>query len=152
MALPPLASVEELETRSAESYTGAELSRAGAVLVDASNLVRDEAGKTWVDINNVVVAPDIVVTIVLKVAKRAMDNPEGHSSETMPEYAWRKDGVEDGVYLTDKECRIIRRLAGKTGLWTQATTRVSRDDGTIWVDDQFGLEPFPMYAADDLVY
>lgn len=146
--LPPLATLDELEVRMGQQD---EAARAEAVLWDASNLVRSEAGKTWVDDSNVVAGvPDMVVTLVLKVAKRAIDNPEGLIGETYPEYAWRKDGAEDGVYLTDKECRIARRLGGKSGLWTQQTTRRSCDTETVFVEDQFGSELFPMYAVDDL--
>lgn len=146
--LPPLTTLSELEIRAGAQD---EAARAEAVLVDASSLIRDEAGKTWVnDLGNIADVPDMVVTLVLKVAKRALDNPEGLSGETYPEYAWRKEGAEDGVYLTDKECKIARRLGGRTGLWTQQTTRRSSDCDTVFVEDQFGCELFPMYAADDL--
>lgn len=146
--LPPLTTLSELEVRTG---TQDEAARAEAVLIDASNLVRDEAGKTWVDDAGAVSGvPDMIVTLVLKVSKRALDNPTGLTAETYPEYAWRKDGAEDGVYLTDKECKIVRRLAGRTGLWTQPTTRRSCDDDTVWAEDQFGSELFPMYAVDDL--
>lgn len=146
--LPPLTTLSELEVRIGPQD---EAARAEAVLVDASNLVRDEAGKSWVDDADVVTGvPDMIVTLVLKVAKRAIDNPDGLTGETYPEYAWRKDGAEDGVYLTDKECKIVRRLAGRTGLWTQPTTRRSTDCDTVFVEDQFGCELFPMYAIDDL--
>lgn len=146
--LPPLATLDELEVRIGQQD---EAARAEAVLRDASSLVRSEAGKTWVNDTNVVTGvPDMVVTLVLKVAKRAIDNPEGLTGETYPEYAWRKDGAEDGVYLTDKECRIARKLGGKSGLWTQQTTRRSCDTDTVFVEDQLGFELFPMYAVDDL--
>lgn len=146
--LPPLASLDDLEVRAGRQD---EVARAEAVLVDASNLVRDEAGKTWVDdLGALAGVPDMVATLVLKVAKRAIDNPEGLTAETYPEYAWRKDGAEDGVYLTDKECKIARRLGGRTGLWTQQTTRRSAECDTVFVEDQFGFELFPLYATDDL--
>lgn len=145
--LPPLATLDELEVRIGPQEDEA---RAEAVLVDASNLIRDEAGKTWLDELEVSTAPDMIVTLALKVAARAIENPSGYTSETYPEYAWRKDGAEDGVYLTDKECRIVRRIAGKNGLWTQPLTRLDAGSDTLFVDDQFGLEPFPMYADDDL--
>lgn len=151
MALPPLVPVDALRERATYTYDDAELGRAEAVLIDASNLVRAEAGNNWVDANGVPNPPPVIETIVLRVAQRAMDNPEGLSSATMPEYAWRKEGVEDGVYLSDKECRIVRRTAGKSGLWTQPLTRDGNDSDTVWVDDSFGAEPFPLYAADDIV-
>jgi hypothetical protein len=146
--LPPLASLAELEIRAGAQE---EAARAGAVLVDASSLIRDEAGKTWVnDLGDLDTVPDMVVTLVLKVAKRAIDNPEGLAGETYPEYAWRKEGAEDGVYLTDKECKIARRLGGRTGLWTQPLTKRSTECDTVFVEDQFGSELFPLYASDDL--
>lgn len=145
--LPPLAVLEDLLARADVD----DETRAEAVLQDASNLIRDEAGKDWVDdLGALSGVPDMIVTLTLKVAKRALENPDGLSGETYPEYAWRKDGAEDGVYLTDKECKIARRSGGKSGLWTQPTTKRScpTDGDTVWVEDQFGCEPFPMYVND----
>lgn len=147
--LPPLATLSELELRAGFQ---AEAARAEAVLADVSALAREEAGRDWM--NNAVTPsvpnpPDVVITVVLKAAKRALENPDGLSSETVGDYTWRKEGTEDGVYLTDRECRILRRVGGKSGLWTQPTTRVAPDEcGTGFVDDQFGLEPFPYYKLE----
>ena len=149
--LPPLADVSDLRMRTGEAYEGDDRLRAEAVLTDASNLIRDEAGKTWVNTTtNAAEPPDAIFSLALKVARRALDNPEGLTSETHPEYSWRKDGAEDGVYLTERECRICRRNGGKSGLCKKKTTRLDEENATVWVEDEYGSEPFPMYAIEDL--
>lgn len=145
--LPSLATLDELEVRIGRQDDAA---RAEAVLRDASNLARDEAKKNWVDDAGAISGvPDVVVTLVLTVARRALENPAGLTSETVGDYTWRREGIEPGVYLTEREIRILRRIAGKSGLWTQATTRIAEDEcGTGFVEDQFGCELFPYYALE----
>lgn len=149
MALPLIATVEQLQARMEQTYTGTELTRAGAVLGAASTLVRWHSGKDWVDASNVSIAPPIAVEITLQAAERAMRNPDGLSMEQVPEYTWRKENAGDGVFLTPSEERILKRLGGRSGLWTQPTTKLDNDISTVYYYDQFGTEPFPLEAAQD---
>lgn len=145
MTLPPLAEVEDLKNRTGQTYSGSELTRAGAVLADASALARDEAGQLWGA--GSLTAPEVAVVLVLKAAKRAMENPDGYTSETDGDYTWRKEGAEDGVYFTDKECRTLQRLGGRGGLRTISTTRgVEPSNG--WVPVEGSTTPFPWYGSD----
>ena len=144
--LPPLVLLEDAEARLGKVFDLDEQERPLAVLADASALVRAEAGRTWVDdTGEVADVPDVVAAVVLRVAIRAIEHPEGFVSESGGDYTYTRRGVEDGVYLTDREERMIRRAVGRSGLWTQP---VERGDiavsNTGWVDDQYGLEPFPL--------
>lgn len=125
MTQPALAQVSALELRlglETGSLQGADLARAQAALDDASALVRAEAGKPWLDENNVVTAPAEVLTIVVKASLREFKNPDGFTSEQLGDYSYRTDNV-GGVYLTDDERRIVRTAAGVggQGLYTVRT-------------------------------
>jgi hypothetical protein len=141
----PLASVADLETRLGRKFEGAEVSRALALLDDASALVRDVAGRTWTDpdTGDPLPVPGSVRWVVLRAAERAVRNPEGFSSESAGDYSYQRTGVQPGIYLTEGEERAIRRAIGKTGLWTQGTTRNEECFTTVWLNDQFGTEPIP---------
>lgn len=123
MALPPLAPVSALETRlglAAGSLSGVDLARAGAALDDVSALVRDAAGKDWVDVDGVTItAPAGAVTVTVQAALRSYRNPEGYAGESVGDYSWQLVQNGDfgvGVYLTPGEKAIVRRAAlGTTG-------------------------------------
>jgi hypothetical protein len=149
VALPALAEVRNLEDRMRRSFeTDEDLSWAESVLNAASTLVRAESGKNWLDPDDatVVVAPDIIREIVIRVAERAIRNPDGLSSESAGDYSYQRNGVSgDGaMFLTDWELEMLRKVAGKGKLWTQQLTRGECYDSTEWVWDNFGTEPFPM--------
>lgn len=59
-----------------------ELTRASALLADASALVRFEANRTWVDADTgqLVAIPDYVVTLTVNAALRGWYNPAGIES------------------------------------------------------------------------
>lgn len=152
--MEPLASLSDVEVRLGQTFTAGESARPRAVLDDASALVRAEAGRPWADpdtgaLQNV---PAAIKAVVLRVAIRAIENPEGFTNESGGDYSYTRKGVEDGVYLTDREHRIIRRVLGRTGLWTQP---VERGDlfayNTGWVWDQYGTEaiPYDVYSTED---
>lgn len=149
----PLATVADLEARLGREFDASELPRISALLDDASALVRDVAGKTWIDpeTDELLPVPGSIRWVVLRAAERAVRNPEGFSSESAGDYSYQRTGVQPGVYLTEAEEKAIRRALGKTGLWTQPTTRNEFRRNTVWFDDQFGTEPFPLdvYYGDD---
>lgn len=143
--MEPLASITELEARLGRTFTGEESGRALALLDDASALVRAEAGRDWVDDTGALVAvPAPARAVVLRAAERAARNPEGFRSESAGDYSYQRSESETGVFLTDAERRIVRRAVGRGGLWTQQVTRGEEEFTTGWVDDQYGLEPFPL--------
>jgi hypothetical protein len=147
----PLATIPELEARLGRVLTGAELDRANGLLDDASALVRDVAGKTWIDPGTGLLepVPGSIRWVVLRAAERAIRNPQGFSSESAGDYSYQRTGVEPGVYLTEGEEKAIRKAIGKTGLWTQPVTRGDEYLHTVWGEDQFGAELFPLDVYRD---
>lgn len=125
MALPAFATVDDLAARIPGGIAVDDLSRADAALVDASALVRAEAGKTWVTDNVLVDVPDAVFAVTIAVARRVMTNPDGATSENILDYSrsFSSTTLSNDVYLTKGERRVIVRAAGRSSIWTLATTR-----------------------------
>lgn len=149
--MPALASVQDIEARLGRVVAGDELGRVVALLDDASALVRDEAGVTWIapTTGALLTVPESVRVVVLRVVERAIRNPQGFSAESAGDYSYQRTGVEPGVYITDREQKIIRRAVGRVGLWTQPVTRGNDDLQTVWGEDQFGCELFPLDTYRD---
>lgn len=147
---PALAEVSELEARlglDAETLTGADLARAKAALADASALVRDEARREFTDDDGNLVVPDAVRRVVLGAALRTYRNPEGELSQTVGPFRRDLKASEVGVYLTDAERDIVRRYrpTPSGGVWSLSYTRDGDDvSDTLWLDDSYGFEPFPI--------
>lgn len=155
MALPPLATVADLEARLGRSVTDPdEVARADAALADASTLARLEGRQDWWTAEGGLTVPAAVVTVVLTAAKREVTNPDQVISDTVGPFTRRRaDGTTTGVYLTEGEKAIVRRYrATSPGLWTQPTTRRPVGDDTVWFEDTFGAELFPLGSADDGVW
>lgn len=120
--LPPLVDIDRLFAKIGYVPDGAELDRAAELLDEASELVRDVAGKTWADDETGVVSgvPRRVRSIVIDCAWRAFSNPEGLVQRTIGDSSksWDRAGREGGqiVYLTDDEERAIRKAAGTSSL------------------------------------
>jgi hypothetical protein len=137
----PLADVSRL----GRTLEGTDATRVVALLDDASSLVRDIAGRTWINPDTGVLdpVPGSIRAIVLRAVERAVRNPEGFSAESAGDYSYQRTGVQPGIYITDAEEKAIRRALGKTGLWSQSITRNEETWHTVWVNDQFGAEPIP---------
>lgn len=147
----PLATVADLEARLGREFDESELARANALLDDASALARDVAGKTWIDpeTEELLPVPGSIRWAVLRAAERAVRNPDGFSSETVGDYSYQRTGVQPGVYLTEGEEKSIRKALGKSGLWNQPVTRNEYRQNTVWFEDSFGLELFPLDVYDE---
>ncbi len=117
--LPPLASLEALSLRLGVTLAGAEADRAGAILDDASALVRSEAGREWVDDEVVLLdVPAVVESVTLAAAYRAFRNPDGVAQTSLGDASIhydRGDG-QAAVYLTRDERKAIRRAAGTSAV------------------------------------
>lgn len=149
LLLPPLAKVADLEARMNREFTEAgDEAAAEAALDEASEIVREESGNTWVSPtdSSVITAPRIVKIIVLRVAERKLRNPDGLSSETAGDYSYQRNGVgaDGGLYLTPWEIKVLNRQSGRTGLWVQPTTRGDTYCSMVFAEDSFGLELFPI--------
>lgn len=158
MPLPPFASLADLDARRPGGVTDRETARAWAAIIDASALVRSVAnGKTWVNDAQALVdvpAIEILRAVVCAAARRALDNPDGVSSETLGAYSVALANSSGDVYLTQNEARQVRKAAGLTGVFTIATTRdpdsvgletanIACADGTLTIDVEPGGEPLP---------
>lgn len=147
----PLADITDIEARMGRTFSGDELTRVEALLDDASALVRDEAGLTWIDPGTglLTTVPGSIRAVVLRSVERAVRNPQGFSAESAGDYSYQRTNVEPGVYLTDSERQVIRRATGRTGLWTQPVTRGDEYLATVWAEDSFGCELFPLDVRRD---
>lgn len=145
MSLPPLASLDDLEVRLPDHIEGNDVARAEAALIDASALVRTEAGKTWAndDGDELVDVPDIIVTITVAVARRGFLNPEGYQQETSGDHTVM---LSSSIYLLDDEKALIATTTTSTsGLFTISTTRSDSDFGCVYYDVEGGdsIPPTP---------
>jgi hypothetical protein len=113
--LPPLGSFDRLANKLGYRPEGEERSRAERLLGEASELIRDVAGKTWTDdtTNALVGVPVRVANICVAAAFRAFNNPEALSQRSIGDSSKSYDraGREGGedVYLTTAEEKSVRR-------------------------------------------
>jgi hypothetical protein len=63
-------------------------------------------------------APEVFVLVCCEAVRRAYDNPQGLTGETVGNYSWRGGGGLGSLYLTPAEQRMIRKAAGKLGVGT----------------------------------
>lgn len=125
---PPLSELEARLGVEAGSLTGVDKARAERVISDATALalaeVSDVTATGWsADPPEGTGAPAVVVTVILKAARREFDNPENFSTESLADYAYSVSA--SGVYLTAREAAIIRRAAtGRTSTGFVGSVRV----------------------------
>lgn len=149
--LPAFASLQQLGARIPGGITSSDEARAQADLDDASTLIREEAGKTWVDDQDEIVEdlPDIIVTLTMRVARRAFENPEGltQHSESIEGYSesqsFAASSTNSELYLTADERRLVRKAAGKRPLWAQSTTRGDLETPNVRCGDGNAKKPLP---------
>ena len=100
-----LITFEQLTAR--PGFDGVDEGQAEAVITDASALVAQiaELATPW----TAETVPDAVVPVIVSMVRRGLNNPLGHSGETLGDYTWQGAG---GLYATKAETRIIRRAAG----------------------------------------
>lgn len=118
----PLAPVSALEPRlglAVGSLSGLDLARVEAALEDVSALVREEAGKTWIDPDDgvTITAPASVLAVVYSATARVYRNPDGFVSENVGQgaYTWSTSQEQaSGAFLTKEERRIVRKAAAGT--------------------------------------
>lgn len=133
---PPLAPFELLARAlgaEPDDFDDAERDRAEGLLDEASELIRDVAGKTWLDpdLGIPVDVPRRVARICVAVAKRGFENPEGLTQRVIGDSSkgYDRTGREGGeaVYLTAEEESAILKAAGLSGF--QSVTLVSAYSG-----------------------
>lgn len=132
--LPPLAAFEKLSAKIGYVPEDSERDRAEALLDEASELIRDVAGKTWTEANGELQeVPYRVRSICVAAAFRAFDNPEGLTQRSIGDSSksYDRTGREGGeiVYLTDAEEKAIRKAAGGSTGGMVSVTLVSPYSG-----------------------
>lgn len=157
MALPPLASVEDLALE-----LGLDLdlddenvvARAEAVLRKASTLVRSYKGQTWVDEAGDLEhdIPDPVGEVVTSVAARVLRNPKGVVQEmTGPFERSFGSAAAEGLFLTKSEKAMLDGgTTARPGLGTIHLTRdgdcplvfLLPDDGSAPILVEGGWDPY----------
>lgn len=151
--LPALATLDDLEARlglDPRSLSGAERARAQAALDDASALVREESRRDWIGTDDVITAPPSLIRVVLGAALRNYRNPDGEISQTTGPFSRTVKAADVGVYLTAAEKDLCRRYRQEsTALWTLRTTRGDGYDSTLYLEDQYGIELFPVGYDQD---
>lgn len=142
MALPPLASVEDLASWlgvTFEEDTPA-ITRAALVLDAASALVRAEAGRTWATGETLDEdVPADVIAITLRVAANMWANPTGATQRSAGPFS-----ESYGAGLTDEDRTDLGRYRGTSGLFTISTTRCDPETESVWVPVVGSDEPLPV--------
>lgn len=115
--LPPLAPFSKLVNKLGYAPEGPERDRAEHLLDEASELIRDVAGKSWTDDDGALAdVPRRVALICVAAAFRAFTNPEGLTQRSIGDSSksFDRTGREGGeaVFLTDDERRAITKAAG----------------------------------------
>lgn len=112
--LPPLGSFDRLVAKLGYRPEGDERDRAERLLGEASELIRDVAGKTWASPTGALTGvPVRVANVCVAAAFRAFNNPEALSQRSIGDSSksYDRTGREGGedVYLTTDEERSVRR-------------------------------------------
>jgi hypothetical protein len=119
-----LATVDQLEARlgvPAGSLAGEDLARAQAVLDDASTIVLMIGDPGWTDADGAKPAPGVVQVVVLRLARRFWDNPEGLAYEALGDHTVSHTAL--GGFLTDAERALVMGAAGYPQLSFSVETR-----------------------------
>lgn len=144
--LPPLVGFAKLVAKLGYTPEDEERARAESLLVEASALIRDVAGKTWTNetTNALLEVPHRVRQIALSVVYRAFTNPEALSQRTIGDSSKSFDRAKreggEAVYLTEAEEKAIQKAAGTSGM-TSVTLVSPYDAGTL-------LDPWEVVTAE----
>lgn len=162
-----LATTTELQARLEWTLSADEVKVATGALDDLSDDARDYGSQDWVDAET---APPQVVRLVLRAARRFMENYEGfvmsRSADETAQFPDRGDSAGSPEF-SEKEIGRLRRLAGRDGLYsvelsawdTQPhATRVGcvpseGDDRPfpIFYDDENNLPPRPWWDEQPML-
>ena len=145
MALPPLATLDELETWAGSSVDPA---RAEAVLSAASTLIRSYTGRMWVDAAGdpeataSVLHLQAVAEVTVRIAHRVYINPTGISQQAAGPFshsvaAW----AAAGMTLTDEDKGLLPNpVGGVNGLSSVRVVAPTAARGSLLcVDDEVVL-------------
>lgn len=107
-----LITVDQLEARLAETFTGTALAQVQGLIADASALVILAARTDFTTTG----VPAVIVAVVAQMVRRALENPEELTGENIGTYGWQAQQSSPSggsLYVTRAERRIIREAAGR---------------------------------------
>jgi hypothetical protein len=111
--LANFATLDELKARLDWTLDADEERIANSALEDASDLATHYAGREWPE----GAAPRMVRTLVLKAAKRYLNNPAGYTQSRAGDetLGWNDSQGEDAgtVHFTGDEQRLLREIGGR---------------------------------------
>lgn len=143
MALPSLATVDDLEVWLGVTFAGSESARAGAVLDAASALIRNVARQTWEDED----VPDVVASIAVQVAARIWPNPTMVTDDTAGPFVT----TFGSPYLLPQERTVIEGFRpSASGLWAQPVTRGPLEMASSAGADNIFIDTIP--AGDPIMW
>jgi hypothetical protein len=145
---PPLASFGMLARKLgalAEDFDEVERARGEYLLDEASELIRDIAGKTWLTTANALDAvPRAVARVCVAAAARAFENPHGLTQRSIGDSSksYDRSKREGGeiVYLTDAEERTVLKAAGVSTFVAVTLTSPYSSDVALDVWDEVTAE------------
>jgi hypothetical protein len=148
---PPVSALERRLGLAAGTLTGTDLGRAEEAIADAVALALAEVSAVkataWATD-----APAVVVTVVLKAARREFENPQGFVSEGVGEHS-ATVGTASGAFLTETEKALVRKAAGLVGFTGSVRTPSAYEPEpgeTVYVATTIGVDPFPLLSSEDL--
>lgn len=104
-------SLEDFALRYGSAIPSTDEARVVALLDDACSILQTEIGLSYEDDDTI---PKAIVSVVVAATRRAYENPQGYSGETMGSYSWRgAQPASGGVYFTLAEKKICLRAAGQ---------------------------------------
>jgi hypothetical protein len=122
-----------------DDFDEVERTRGEYLLDEASEVIRDLAGKTWLTTTNALDSvPRAVARVCVAAAARAFENPHGlvqrSIGDSSKSYDRSKREGGEIVYLTDSEERTVLKAAGvSTFVAVTLTSPYSSDlDLTVW--------------------
>lgn len=124
------ATVADVEARLRRELSEDEALQTNEYLGDASDLIRAESGRTWLnEAGDALEGTEAQLASLQRVAAamvtRVMRNPGGATQRTAGPFSesFVPQSVSTSVYLTKSERKIVAHVSGKAGLAVLSTTR-----------------------------
>jgi len=120
MALPSLATIDDIQELAPDLADNLDETQAGRLLGLASALVRKEADRDWVDETGTALegVPDGIPELVASVVIRTLRAPDpGVTQQTVGSWSesYAREAASYGVFLFAGEKEFVRKLAGSGG-------------------------------------
>lgn len=118
--------LEDFQTRYGSTIPETDVNRVNALLDDVCAMITDLVGETYAQGE----APQAMIGVACTAARRAYENPQGLTGETIGSYSWQGKG---SLYLTFEEQRVVLRSAGRGNV----SSALMQTDLVIAADEQY---------------